>query len=399
MTFEEFAKHMKQYEVQKDAQVAERTKEINEYEARKAAEEAAQKRSAQPPKYIPGKGFVPAENYNWQDEKKLVEQRVQLGEALKADKAVHSIFTARGEMRAMTVTPPTNESQTVVVPTYSSESINPNFNVVSALVDSVAYLSLPGGESFSQPYLKDIASGAYTDEGEDYAEAESAFDFADINRCKITAYAELTEELEKLPAAAYANVVFQNIRTSMRKLLTREILIGTGLSTVGNKHRIVGIFSERATAIDAATDLALSTITDTTLDEILYRYGGEEDVEHGNCLLLSKLDLMAFAKVRTSTQQKFYDINFDGSVGGTINGVRFIVSSACQPLSATTTQTGAYCMAYGNLQNYLLVEFSPLDVRRSDDFKFRQGVTCFRGSVFIGGNVVKKNGFIRIRKS
>jgi hypothetical protein len=56
-------------------------------------------------------------------------------------------------------------------------------------------------------------------------------------------------------------------------------------------------------------------------------------------------------------------------------------------------------MAYGPLSNYRLVVFSNMDVRRSDDYKFKQGMIAHRSSVFVGGNVVSKNGFLRVKKS
>ena len=349
------------------------------------------------PKFIPGKGFIAAEE---RDNKNLVsalEQREQAGTALKENRAVKSPLSTFGELRAVTVAPATGQPATIVVPSTYSSTINPDFPVVSSLIDSVAHLSLDGGESFKQAYITDIDAGNYTAEGANAAQAETHFAYAEINRSKVTAYAELTEELEKLPSAAYADVVFQNIRTSMRKLLTKEILVGAG-----GTNQIVGIFSNLATAIDPATDLSLSAITDTTLDEILFQYGGDEEVEDPAVLILNKLDLLAFAKVRTSTKQKFYDIQLNGN-GGTISGVPFIINSACKSLMTATgtyaAAAGDYCMAYGSLSNYLLAEFSPMEVKRSDDYKFREGMAAFRGNCFFGGNVVRKNGFLRIKKS
>lgn len=389
MTFEEFSKHMKQYETEKrNAEIDERTAIVNDPNA------VVLGRSAD---FIQGKGFIPAEERSNRFNTELTNQRVQAGQDLKERRAVISEFNVFGERRALTVTPADGGNASIVVPSSYSENINPDFPVVSSLVDAVAHLSLNGGESFSQPYVANIGAGDYRNEGEDYAEAETVFGYAQINRTKITAYCELTEELEKLPAAAYADLVFQNIRTSIRKVLTREILFGNGISD--NQKRLVGIFSDKATAIDSDTDLSLSAITDTTLNEILYRFGGEEQVESPSCLVLSKLDLLAFANVRTSTKQNFYDIQYNGNgVGGTINGVPFIVDSACKPLTGADTKSGDYCMCYGNLSNYLLVEFSPLEVKRSDDYKFKKGIVCFRGSAICGGNVVRRNGFIRIRR-
>ena len=350
-------------------------------------------RGTDPPKYIPGKGFVPAEERGNPNHNSELEKREQAGQDLRKNISVKSPLSTFGELRTVTVTPATGESATIVVPSNFSANINPDFPSMSSLVDAVSHLSLNGGEKFRQPYLTGFDLGGYTGEGENAHEAETHFAYVDIDKTKITAYAELTEELEKLPAAPYADYVFQNIRNSMRKLLTKEILVGSGSS-----NQLVGIFSNAAAAIDPATDFSLSQITDTTLDEILFNYGGEEEVEEPAVLILNKMDLLAFSKVRTATKQKFYDININGN-SGSINGVPFIINSACKSLVASDTATGDYCMAYGLLSSYLLVEFSPMEVKRSDDFKFRQGITAFRGSCFFGGNVTRKNGFLRVKKS
>lgn len=402
MTFEQFKAFMTQYEATKqkddeeDDDEEDRSVKYKRAMEQKARREREAAHANNPPKYIPGKGFIPAE----EGKAKFinVRQREQAGKDLKERRAVESTFDIFGERRTMTVQPVGNAEATLIVPDYSSPTINPDFPVVSSLVDAVAHLTLHGGNSYSHPYVTGIESGGYTQEGEDYHEAETAFDYAQINRSKITAYCELTEELRKLPDAAYAEVVFQNIRLSIRKVLSQEILFGAGISN--NQNRIVGIFSTLATAIDSNTDLALSAIDDKTLAKIIFSYGGDEDVESPSCLILNKLDLLAFDSVRTATGQNFYDIQYSGGgVGGKINGVPFIINSACKALMDVNTASGDYCMAYGHLSNYQLVEFSPLEVERSDDFKFRKGITCFRGSAIVGGNVIRKNGFLRITKS
>lgn len=372
-------------------------------EANYVNEELRRANEPQPPKFIPGIGFInnPYDNMRFipiheggecRINSAVVEQREQAGRDLKENRVVQSPFDIFGERRTMTV-----GTTSVVIPDYSSQDIKPDFSVVSSLVDEVAHLALQGGNSFKQPYITGIDTGGYTAEGADYTEAETQFDFATINRVKITAYAELTEELRKLPEAAYAEIVFNNIRTSIRKILTQEILFGAGISN--NQNRIVGIFSDLATAIDPNTDLSLSTINDKTLAKIIFSYGSDEEVESTSCLILNKLDLLAFDDVRTANQTKFYDIQYSGNgASGKINGVNFIVNSACKPLTDANTQSGDYCMAYGNLSNYLLCDFAPIEVERSDDYKFRKGITCFRGSAIVGGNVVRKNGFIRVKK-
>lgn len=272
-------------------------------------------------------------------------------------------------------------------------NVAPTFNEVSSLIDRVRTLNLPGGESFEQPYLAGYGEGDYKGENETYATAEPTFASATINKAKVTAYAEFTEELEKLPAADYANIIMQGVPIAVRKKITKEILVGNGTT-----NHLVGIFDDGATAIDAATDLPLAEITEDTLDEIMFSFGGDEDVEDPAVLILHKDDLKEFAMLRDSNGRKIYEIKANGN-SGTIDGVPYILNSACKALSAAATVQGNYAMAYGPLSNYLLTVFSPMEVRRSDDFKFDVGMIAHRASVFVGGNVVAKNGFLRVKKA
>lgn len=114
-------------------------------------------------------------------------------------------------------------------------------------------------------------------------------------------------------------------------------------------------------------------------------------------MILNKKDLKSFATLRGDDGEKIYDVVPNGNTG-TIDGVPFIINSACKAVSDATTSTGQYSMAYGPLSNYMLTIFSDLDVQRSTDFKFKQGMIAHRGSVFAGGNVVSKNGFLRVKK-
>jgi HK97 family phage major capsid protein len=272
-------------------------------------------------------------------------------------------------------------------------NVNPTFNEVSSLIDRVRSLNLPGGESFEQPYLASYGTGDYKTEGIAYAAAEPVFASATIAKAKVTAYAEFTEELEKLPAADYANIVMQGVPLAVRKKIAKEILVGDG-----ETNHLVGIFDNGATAIDAATDLPISEINEDTLDEIIFSFGGDEDTEDAAVLILNKDDLKEFAMLRDSNGRKIYDIKPGGNVG-TIDGVPYILNSACKAISASATVQGDFAMAYGPLSNYLLTVFSPMEVKRSDDFKFNVGMIAHRASVFVGGNVVAANGFLRVKKA
>lgn len=287
----------------------------------------------------------------------------------------------------------TVSSGTIVTPAHTADDIRPTFNEVSGLIDRVTHKMLVGGESFKQPYVKGYGEGNYSTEGTDYNDAEVEFDYAEINKSKITAYAEDTEELKKLPDADYDFEVQNGVRIASRKTITRQILIGGGAT-----NQLVGIFSANASAINAATDIEFAAIDNATLDDIIFSFGGDEDVEDAAVLVLNKKDLKAFSQLRTNDGKKFHDIKTNGNTG-TIDGIPFIINSACKAVSDAATQVGDYAMAYGPLSNYMLTIFSETEIKRSEDYKFKQGIIAHKASTFLGGNVVSANGFLRIKKA
>lgn len=309
------------------------------------------------------------------------ERSKEIEEAEKRGKALK-------EKRAVTV-----GSSDVILPTHQATDIKGTFNEVSSIVDRVNIKPLNGGESFEQPYMIGYGTGGYTAEGGVPTEAEPEWSYATINKTKITAYAEDTEELQKLPAAAYDAEVMKGIRIAIRKKLAAEILIGDG-----DPGHFVGIFDANATAIDPNTDKEIAAIDETTLDEIIYSYGGDENVEDEAVLILNKADVKAFATLRKQNGDKVYDVKHNGNTG-TIDGVPYIINSNCKAISDPNTTAGEYCMAYGPLSNYTMAIFSDMEVKRSDDYKFKEGMIAHRGVVFAGGNVTAHNGFLRIKKA
>lgn len=294
------------------------------------------------------------------------------------------------EGRSITVT-----GSNIVLPQVTSDTINPSFLQSSNLIDLVRQVPIPGGETYSQPYEISTDDAGYTGEGAEATEAEVKFGKATITKAKLTAYSEMTEEVERLAEAPYAEAILGAVKTSLRKKLAKEILVGSGAD-----NTLMGIFSEKAAAIDKATDLEIAKIDNTTLDTIIYSYGGDESVEGMNLLVLNKKDLAAFARLRNTDGSKFHTIIMSGNGGsGTIDGTPFVINSACGSIADSKTAAAAYCMAYGNPMNYQLTIFSDPEIKKSTDYKFKEGMVCHRGVVFAGGNVVSANGFIRVKKA
>ena len=308
------------------------------------------------------------------------------GKTLRAGGKVSRAFGAKSALT----------SSSTVQPQHSATDVNPGFNEVSSLVDRVKVVPLNGGESYKRGFVKGYGEGDYTAEGADYADAEPTFGYAEMVKTKITAYCEEPEEISKLAPAAYSDTVESSTEIAIRKKLSRQILIGEG-----GEGKLFGIFHNPADAskdiIDRKTDVAISEIDATTLDTIIYSFGGDEDVEDVAVLILNKLDLKAFATLRTDDGKKVYNVVNHGNTG-TIDGVPYIINSACKAITAATTEADEYAMAYGPLSNYELPVFSDIDIQRSTHYKFKQGQIAHRGDVFAGGNVAAYNGFLRVKK-
>lgn len=291
------------------------------------------------------------------------------------------------EGRTVTVT-----ADGVLLPQHVDENISPYpFREVSTLVDQVHTVNLKGGETYKKSFVKSHGTGGLTGEGEAYTTAEPTFGYLTISKVKVTAYAEITEELEKLPAANYQAEVLNGVNIALRKKISEQILRGAG-----STNTFKGIFSANCEALADSTDLEISAIDANTLDEIVYAYGGDEEVEGGCVLILNKNDLRAFAGLRTAEGRKVHTVDYKAK---TIDGIPFIISSHCKAITASATQAGEYGMAYGPLANYEVPVFSGVEIAKSTDYKFKDGIICYKASVFTGGNVVGYKGFLRVKKA
>lgn len=308
------------------------------------------------------------------------------GKTLLAGNKVSRVFAVKNTL----------SSSSAVLTQHTATDVKETFNEVSSLVDRVKVIPLPGGESYKRGFVKSYGEGGYTAEGADYTTAEPTFGYASMSKAKITAYCEEPEEIKKLAPAAYDSIIEGSTEIAIRKKLSKQILVGAG-----GDNSVTGIFFNPSSTsddiIDRSTDIELSAIDENTLDTIIYGFGGEEDVEDVAVLILNKADLKAFATCRLSDGKKAYTVVNHGNTG-TIDGVPYIINSACKAVSNSTTTAGAYCMAYGPLSNYEMPVFSDIDIQHSNEYKFKQGQIAHRGDVFVGGNVAAYNGFLRVKK-
>lgn len=306
----------------------------------------------------------------------VIEKR---GNALKNGEKVHI------EHRAVA-------STSTALGTVASGDITPSFEQVGTLDTLVneVHLEGTGAESYKKPFAKTIGEGGITAEGADATTAEPTFDYASINKVKITAYAEVNEEVEKLPAARYDAEVSNAVVGALRKKIIGQIIGGSGTD------ELVGIVNAPVSIITAAQRKTVATVDENTLDNIIFDYGGDEDVEGDAYLVLNKLTLKEFAKVKGTDKRRAYDIVVRGN-SGTINGIPFVCTSKLAAFGAV--KAGDPYLIYGKLKGYELAYFADIEVLKSTEYKFKQGVTVFKASVMCGGSPAMYNGFMTVQKA
>ena len=332
-----------------------------------------------------------------QEERNMIEKKMSLTKmteipmiSTKNNAEQRDLLEKRGKdlMENRTIKVSSDE---VLLPEHVDSTLAPYpFKPVSELVDRVHTINLQGGETYTKSYVKSYGEAGTTEEGASYSETEPHYGYVTIPKVKVTAYTEITEELEKLPAINYQAEVIKNINISLRKKISQQIIKGDGTT-----NNFTGIFSDKADALKDQADLEISAIDENTLDDIVFAYGGDEAIENGACLIINKNDLRAFAKLRTKEGRKVHNIDY---VNQTIDGIPYVLNGNCSALSDPSTGTGTYCIAYGSLFNYEVPIFSNVEIGKSTDYKFKDGIICYKASVFTGGNVVGYKGFVRVKK-
>lgn len=284
-------------------------------------------------------------------------------------------------------------SSSTALGTVAGNNVNPAFEQVGTLDKRVneVHLEGAGAESYKKPFIKSYGDGEIVSEGGTPAGgAEPTFAYAQINKVKIVAYAEVNEEVEKLPAAAYVSEIDRAVVGAYRKKLVSQIINGTGSS------QLVGIVNAPATIIEASQRKTIATIDENTLDNIIFDYGGDESVEGDATLILNKLTLKEFAKVKGTDKRRAYDIILRGDEG-TINGIPFVCTSNLAAYG--NVAAGKPYMLYGKLCGYELAYFTNIEVERSKDYKFKEGVTAYKVVGFVGGSPAMWNGFMSVQKA
>ena len=282
--------------------------------------------------------------------------------------------------------------------------ISDPFSSVSSIVDMVRVEDMTGMGAYKEAYMKAWQQADAGTEGSAANNSDPTFGFVNMKPEIINVITYISKEVRKQTPLQYLAKVQEGAAIALKKKLASWIVGGTGTNS------IYGIYN----AIDKDNDSMIqvfeksSAIDDKTLREIVFAYGGDDNLFGGAgvCLILNKKDLIAFGDVRSSTTlQAVYEITPDGKNPntGTIKDggltVKYVINADCNAfVDSEATEAGVPTMIVGDPKNYKAGLFGDYEVVVSEDYKFAEGMLAIRGEVTVAGNVIKDNGFVVVNK-
>ena len=275
---------------------------------------------------------------------------------------------------------------------------------VGAIIDQVYVQDLTGMAAYLEPYVisEPDAVGAKVSTAAGTARTASAdptFGVARIAPYELTTTSYVDRNIARLTPANYYAKVFSMAMKSMRRDTVKMIFNGDGQAT----NDMFGIKTAKNVAGSSIfSTLEVSAIGPDLLTDLMFAYGGDEELG-GNCVLyLNKKDLLALGKIRgTNEKKRLFDIVPDASnpnkgtirEGGTI--VPYSISNKLTALSAATQGAEAIqTMVYGDPQNYELGLFGDYTVRVDESVKAVERMLTILGDAMVGGNLIVDKGFV-----
>ena len=295
---------------------------------------------------------------------------------------------------------------TLAQPTGAGTNIrDPLGNGVGAIIDQVYVQDLTGMSSYLEPYVISEFGASGADVGTSAGTARTAstdptFGVAKIAPYELTTTSYVDRNISRLTPANYYAKVYAMAMRAMRRDTVKMIFNGDGQSTNNDMFGIKTAKNVAGNAIYAT--LEVDAVDADLLTELMFAYGGNEELG-GNCrLYLNKADLLALGKLRgTNEKRRLFDIVPDagnpniGTIreGGTI--VPYSIASTLTALSGSTAGAAAIqAMVYGDPMNYELGLFGDYTVRVDESVKAVERMLTILGDAMVGGNLIVDKGFV-----
>ena len=278
-------------------------------------------------------------------------------------------------------------SGTIATPT-EVEGIVPTFNQVSSIVDLVKVVNCEGMGSNKVAYEESIGTANAQTEGQSITSSDPTYAFVTITPASYGILSSISNQVMKQSPLDYEGKIVDSAEKSLRvkaaNIITTKLLASTLLAK--------------------PTNLAITSVDEHTLRDIALNYGSDETVYGNAWLFLTKKDLIAFGDVRSDTTlQAVYEITPDTNNPntGTIKDGGLSVRYCLNPNLTALADASAngVSMFYGQPECFELDLFSDYEIRVSEDYQFDKNMLTIRGTVDLGGDIIKKDGFIAVTKA
>lgn len=293
---------------------------------------------------------------------------------------------------------------TLVKPTAVDPNIVDGVGPLSSILDQVTVEDLTGTNGIIEPILMaDMAaqSGAVaTLAGTARTASDPTFASVAIKPYEVNVTSYVDRNISRLTPVAYEAKIRSIAMRAMRRKAITLIYNGDGQVTPDLYGIKTAVNTAGASMVKA---VGVSAIAAGFLDDLVFAYGGDEELAGGARLFLNKKDLQAIGALRNQDDKRIYEIIPDpanpntGRIteGGLI--VPYTIASDLDDLS--TADTNDLTMLYGNPRNYKLGLFGPYTIRIDESVKAIERMNAILGDMFLGGNVIMPNGFIIAKKT
>ncbi len=341
---------------------------------------------------------APAAPQSVAEQRDAAEERVN---ALRRGEAVtYSAAMVRNALMGMPNAATTGigvGTEGILLPTEGGTTIHGGNSALSSIIDQVTVINAEGvGGGFYEPFVRtEMDANAHKVTTAYGASNDPTFGMAKINPFAVDTTNYIHQNLRALTTAAYDAKVFELAMRALRRKINSLIFNGDGLAT----PEFFGI----KTAVDTKgkamyKTVSLGAINEKTLDELVFSFGGDEEMGADAKLYLTKADLKELGQLRGTNEKKrlFSIAQAAGNANcGTITDGGLIIPY-CMGAALTAHKgaaAGTKTMIYGDPKNFELAMFSGLTVRIDTSYKAAERMDTILGDALVGGNVIVPDGF------
>lgn len=283
--------------------------------------------------------------------------------------------------------------------------IHAGTNVISSIIDQVRVVDLSGCGQILEAYEvadMDAQAGAVaTLAGNARTASDPTFAYAAIKPFEVDVTSYVDRNLSRLTPLQYEATIRSMIMRSMRRKVCGLITNGDG-QVSPDMFGVKNATNAAGSAIYDTLEVTSATLDADTLMDLVFAYGGNDELGSNARLYLAKEDLKAIGKLRGTNEKKnLFTITPDGNgnTGMISDGAVFIpytIDSSCTALSTATRHAtnDIQTMFYGDPQNYELGLFGGMTVRVSEDYKAAERMNTILGDCMVGGNLVVHKGMV-----